>query len=269
MRTYKLILAVLMMALCFNFVSCSDDDDNGGTNPDVPKMRVTKIELKSNDQDIRATMNYVYSGDKVSNISITASGDDIPWSGSGSMKPWTFEFTYQGDKVTITQTNDNFYDYGSITDVWTLNEDGFVESSENTKCSYSNGYLQSIKVGSDVEATFTFKAGNLVSYLFYGDGYENVSYTNIPNIGGLYIAFRDDDNVYPFSCGAGDICFFSGLMGKATTNLPEKSSNGSDEYLKFSYKLDDNGYVLETSIEDHYDGKTYSWTETYTYEPCE
>lgn len=47
-------------------------------------MRVTKIELTSNNQSIHATMDYTYSENKVSKVTISVSGEDIPWSGSGS-----------------------------------------------------------------------------------------------------------------------------------------------------------------------------------------
>lgn len=71
-------------------------------------MRVTKIELTSNNQSIHATMDYTYSENKVSKVTISVSGEDIPWSGSGSKKPWILEYKYQDDKVSITQTNDHF-----------------------------------------------------------------------------------------------------------------------------------------------------------------
>lgn len=271
MKTYRLYSAILMVALSFNFVSCGDDDDNGGEpNPNIPKMRVTKIELASNNQNIHATMDYTYSDNKVSKIAISVSGNDIPWSGSGSKKPWTFEYKYQGDKVSITQTNDHFYDEGSFTDMWTLNKEGFVESSDNTACVYSSeGYLQSIKNGSNVEANLTYdQKGNLTQSIDI-EGYEKITYSDIQNIGGLFVAYRDNNGVYPFSCGYGDSYFFSGLMGKATKYLPQEAYN-DDGYLRFSYELDDYGYVKTVKIEDHYEdsGKTTTnhWTETYTYE---
>ena len=139
MKTYRFFTAILMIALCFNFVSCGDDDDNGSEpNPNTPKMRVTKIELTSNNQSIHTTMDYTYSENKVSKITISVSGEDGPWSDSGSEKPWILEYKYQDDQVSITQTSDE----GSFTDVWTLNKEGFIESSENTTYVYSDGYLQ-------------------------------------------------------------------------------------------------------------------------------
>ena len=270
MKTYRFFTVILMVALCFNFASCGNDDDNGGEpNPNIPEMRVAKIELTSNNQNAHAIMDYTYSDSKVSKVVISVSGNDIPWSGSGSKKPWTFEYKYQGDKVSIVQTNDHFYDEGSFTDVWTLNKEGVVESTENATCSYSDGYLQSIKNDSNVGANFTYdQQGNLIKSIDI-DGYEKITYTDIQNIGGLYVAYRDNDNVYPFSCGYGDSYFFSGLMGKATKYLPKEATN-DDGYLRFSYELDDYGYVKTIKIEECYEdsGKkiTNNWTETYIYE---
>lgn len=270
MKTYRFFTAILMITLCFNFVSCGDDDDNGSEpNPNTPKMRVTKIELTSNNQSIHATMDYTYSENKVSKIAISVSGKDIPWSGSGSKKPWIFEYKYQDDKVSITETNDHFYDEGSFTDVWTLNKEGFIESSGNTTYVYSDGYLQSIKYDSNVDVNFTYdQNGNLTQNMDI-DGYDKITYTDIPNIGGLYVAYRDNDGVYPFSCGYGDSYFFSGLMGKATKYLPKEAS-AEDGYLRFNYELDDYGYVKTVKIEEYYEDSgektTNNWTETYTYE---
>ena len=266
MKTYRFFTAILMVALCFNFVSCGDDDDNGSEpNPNTPKMRVTKIELTSNNQNIHATMDYTYSENKVSKITISVSGEDNPWSDSGSETPWILEYKYQDDQVSITQTSDE----GSFTDVWTLNKEGFIESSGNTTYVYSDGYLQSIKNGSNVVVNFTYdQNGNLTQNMDI-DGYDKITYTDILNIGGLYVAYRDNDDVYPFSCGYGDSGFFSGLMGKATKYLPKEATN-DDGYLRFSYELDDYGYVKTIKIEECYEdsGKkiTNNWTETYIYE---
>ena len=74
MKTYRFFTAILMVALSFNLVSCGDDDDNGGETGKSTK-RLTKIVTTSGNEEY-ATIQFTYSGDKVSSIKIKTDSDD-------------------------------------------------------------------------------------------------------------------------------------------------------------------------------------------------
>ncbi len=254
MKTIRFIATYISVILCISFTSCSSEEDNPVTNSDV-KKRLTKISLTQKNGNDRSEINLSYSDNRISKISIT-------WNNNA---PWLINYEYQGNKVTISETNSNFYG-DSFSETFTLSDNVIINGEENDKYNYNNGYLLSTSWG----AEFIYnKDWNLIKTT--DDGFDNITYTDIPNVGNLYIAYRDNDGVYPFY-GYGNM-FYSGLWGKASKHLPKELKNDDEEgleYMRFTYEFDEHGYVKVTTIEDYYEdsGKTNTtyWTETYTYE---
>ena len=118
MKTYRFFTAILMVALSFNLVSCGDDDDNGGETGKSTK-RLTKIVTTSDNKEY-ATIQFTYSGDKVSSIKIKADSDD--------------ELIVSEKEITSTSTNST-YELGS---------NGYiVDDGSDEYTYYSEGYLKS------------------------------------------------------------------------------------------------------------------------------
>ncbi|MCS2894659.1 hypothetical protein NXY11_00415 [Parabacteroides faecis] len=231
MKTYRFFTAILMVALCFNFVSCGDDDDNGGETGKSTK-RLTKIVTTSDNKEY-ATIQFTYSGDKVSSIKIKADSDD--------------ELIVSEKEITSTSTNST-YELGS---------NGYiVDDGSDEYTYYSEGYLKSI--GSD---KFIYDANwNLITT----DWADHISYTEIPNKDNLFLVLDDD----PIGNDRYVILAQAGFVGKASPFLPQTVTwDGDNETYTFKYEIDNDGHINKVTVVYTYEnGDTDSWTQVYTYE---
>jgi len=247
--------------LCFNITSCSSDDDDNGINPDAPKKRITQIITKQYEDT--ETAKFDYSGKKISKIVVTRTGES---------KPWTNEYEYSGNEVKVHITNLWFEGESKNTSIYTLNSDGYIISidgeTDAPHYTYSNGYLQRFKLGNP-----NLASGILEEYSYdknwnmtKNSEFEKITYTDIPNIGELYLCYDDD-------LGVVSSILHAQLLGKASKYLPKEAHHNVDGeglYIyHYEYDLDKDGYVSAIRGKITLDGKqdkADDWTETYTYE---
>lgn len=69
MKINRFFTAIISVALCVNFVSCGDDDDNNIIDPENAVKRLISISYK--DQSGTGLFNIEYSGEQVSKITDT------------------------------------------------------------------------------------------------------------------------------------------------------------------------------------------------------
>ncbi|KKB55530.1 DUF4595 domain-containing protein [Parabacteroides gordonii] len=258
MKTYRLYSAVLMMALCFNFISCSDDDDNGGTDPEKAVKRLTTINYQDNSG--KGSLDIERLDGKVSKTTET-------YKRVGYEMSWTSNYTYTGNAVKESLDIKNT-DEGNFTKTtnYTLNNDGFIVKGEETDSGiwsfiYSGNYLTS--------ATLVYKGKTDVDdkYIFNGEGLmtgnnvfdKGITYTDIPNLGGIFLAYADDVLATEYSR-----LQYASLLGNAPKYLPKEAKRSNEnEIYTFNYEIDKDGYVTKAII---YLNGEVDWTETYTYE---
>lgn len=253
MKTYRLLAATLLVvALCFNFVSCSKDEE--GSNPKKQTKRLTSISFRESDGD-KSDLRLDYANDKVIKVEL-------------SYDPEIYTYSYSGNTVTEVKE-------GSRTTNYTLNDDGYVvdglstDGSDIWEFGYSGEFLTSMILTysvtgrKDIDEKFTYNGEGLLTN--DSDGYDNIEYTDIPNTGNLFLSYFDNE---PLDI---DGLFHAGLLGNASKRLPKVAYVGRDNDT-FTYELDEDGYVKScTIVRKSYDDKiyTYTWKGTFTYEPYE
>jgi len=232
MKTFRLLGTLLVVLFCVT--SCSSDDDDNIPNPDAPKKRITQIVSKQYNKT--ETAKFDYSGEKVSKITVTRSGES---------KPWTTEFEYIGNEVKVHYTNLWFEGEPTNTRTFTLGSNGYI-----------TGYEMSFKYDKD---------GNITS----NDEFDSVTYTNTLNVSNLYLAFSEWANITSSPLWAGIVC-------KASKHLPKEAKiNIDDEGLytySYEYSLDKEGYVTTTNCKLTINGKhdkENDWSESYSYSVIE
>lgn len=264
MKTNRFFTAILSVALCVNFVSCGDDEDNNIIDPENAVKRLISISYK--DQSGTGLFNIEYSGEQVSKVTDT-------YKSSGYSKTWVSNYTYTTNGVTekVDIQNSDGEDFSKVTN-YTLNDKGYVEKGEMDdggiwSYTYSGDYMTSAILmfngRKDVEDKYNFNdKGLMVSNDSFDKGIE---YTDIPNQGGLFLAYTDD------ALGL-DYCNlqYASLLGKAPKYLPKEcieygTSDDDNVELTFHYELDEDGYVKKVEVKN-LDGSETWWTETYTYE---
>lgn len=236
MKTYRLYSAILMVALCFNFVSCSDDDENDGGIIGNSVKRLTRIEVYDADDqtnhELSCTINYEYNGNKLSRI--TTSSDE----------PSLNEmYEINGKEIIVHDTYNN-----RILGTYTLNNNGFIQSSTwDTKYSYySDGYLKSIESVGNFE--------EIENYTYnYDKEWNLIRTSDIPNI--LYpdkILNKGNLFVWDGLAGSGrphiDILASAGFLGKTPQYLVQKFDYNDNEPDLYEYELDKAGYVNQVKI---------------------
>lgn len=230
MKTYRLYSAILMVALCFNFVSCSDDDDNGGEGKTT--KRLTRIVTTSDNKEY-ATIQFAYSGDKVSSIKVNADSND--------------ELIVNDKEITSTSANFTY----------SLGSNGYIVNSGSDNYTYSSeGYLTSMR-----NDKFTYdKNWNLIKT----DWADNISYSEIPNKDNLFLVLDDD----PLGGDIDVILAQVGFLGKASPYLPQKVTWDDDsETYTYNYEIDNDGHIKAVTITYTYEnGDKDSWKQEYTYE---
>lgn len=231
MKTNRFFTAILSVALCMNFVSCGDDEEeNGGGINGNSEKRLTKIEIYTadyqTDYEHESTIEYEYDGSKPSRIVLDYDSEVYT----------TFEISDKEIKAW----------HEGETTTYTLNNNGHIVSdNQGTKYNYYNeGYLKSIEEDGDLE-TFTYdNEWNMIasSYL----AVPNILYPDkILNKGNLYIfdGFEQYDNFA--------ILATAGFFGKTSKYLVQEYNYAGEEDEEpdyFEYKLDEDGYVKEVKV---------------------
>lgn len=256
-------MAILGMALCVNFFSCGDDENNT-VDPKNAIKRLTSISYK--DQSGTGLLNIEYSGEHVSKITET-------YKGRSYSHTWVSNYTYTTNGVTEKLDIRNSYgeDYSHVTN-YTLNDKGYVKKGEVDdggiwSFTYSGDYMTSVILmfngRKDVEDEYDFNdKGLMVSNHRFDTGIE---YTDIPNLGGLFFAYERDIlglDYYNLQ--------YASLLGKAPKYLPKKcidygTSPDDDVDQAFHYELDEDGYVKKVEVKN-WDGFEMWWIATCTYE---
>lgn len=267
MKTNKFFTAIFSMVLCINFVSCGNDDDNNIIDSNNATKRVvsyTKIDGRDNTISKTYTISYDDNG-KVKKI-LDYHGDDVGYTDE-------YNFSFSGNEAVATsEEKDGLYTYidnikfslnenGYFTSaIWTFIEKSdtfYEESTYNYEFTYnSDNQVIKTKYNDDVEE-YVYKNGVMVS----SGVAETITYTDIPNIGNLFVAFTSD---YRTTL---DMWRHAGLLGKASKFLPKTASwyEGTETY---DYELDEDGYVKTVKVTFHsaWDGKEWSYTYKYAYE---
>lgn len=250
MKTFRLVATLLMVALCFNFVSCSKDEE--GSNPEKQTKRLTSISFRESDGD-RQVLQIEYANGKVAKTIWTSYAD---YSGTSIE---TYTYTYSGNTVKEYDSD------AGRTITYTLNDNGYATKDDRgLEFNYSGKCLAAIvdtedTSGKGVSEEFTFNKEGLVTSC--GD-YDYVEYTDIPNIGNLFLTYGDN---VPFAIG---YPLYVGILGNAPKYLPKIADRDT-----FTYELDEDGYVKSCTYTQRGDDddKTFLviWEGTLTYEPNE
>ena len=261
MKTKSLTAMLMAMALSFNFAACSDEDENGGggsASGDASK-RLVRIdeEIDTNAWFRYYTFDYDSEGKATEAIEYTEyEGDDNnTWE-----HHYTAEYAEGQAVITCAFSKKTGYNY-TTTYNCLLNEDGNIETivwsdgDGNDEFSYSDGYLTQW-VGWDIE-DYVYQNGLMVS----SGVAEEITYTDIPNVGNLFIGFTTDELYVQMFRDMG-------LLGNAPKYLPASATwnEGTETY---EYELDSDGYVK--TVKTHfqpapYHGSATTTTSRYTYE---
>lgn len=269
MKTNKFFTAIFSMVLCINLVSCgNDDDDNNIIDSNNATKRVvsyTKIDGRDNTISKTYTISYDNNG-KVSKI-VDYHGDNVGYIDK-------YDFSFSGNETIATsEGKDGSYTY--IENIkFSLNGNGYCTNviwtsyseKDNTTNEFTNNYeftynsdnqVIKAKFDDDDVEEYVYKNGVMVS----SGVAETITYTDIPNIGNLFVAFTTN---YGTTL---DIWRFAGLLGKASKFLPKTASwyEGTETY---DYELDEDGYVktVKVTFHDAWNGKEWSYTYKYAYE---
>lgn len=270
MKTNKFFTAIFSMVLCINLVSCGNDDDNVIDSNNATKRVVsyTKIDERYNSIKSAYTISYDDNG-KVSKI--------VDYHGDAYGDSDKYDFSFSGNEAVATAES-KFEEFTDIDNIkFSLNENGYFtsaiwtfieksdtfyeESTYNYEFTYnSDNQVIKTKYNDDVEEDveeYVYKNGVMVS----SGVAEIITYTDIPNIGNLFVAFTSD---YRTTL---DMWRFAGLLGKASKFLPKTASwdEGTETY---DYELDKEGYVktVKVTFHDARDGKEWPYTYKYAYE---
>lgn len=246
MKTNRFFTAILSMALCVNFVSCGDDDDNNIINPENVTKRLVRV-VDTDDGEVFYALNFDYDS-KGRVVSVSEDKNNY------------CNISYSENKATANfhYYDNDFDEYVDYNKYWTLDnqnnilsEDyGDENSGEVTKFTYTDGYCTKQVVGSEhadgmhySETNYNYKDGLLINT---DDNFiANITYTDIPNKGNILVHryIYQDFEVYSWA----------GLLGNSPRLLPEKFTwhdSGYDVTATFKYDLDKDGYVKRVTISE-------------------
>lgn len=252
MKTNKLFTAILMAAaLCVNFTSCSDDEEGGGSNSEGATKRLVKMEVSSYDGNTEISLEYDSQG-RVSKM-VESFADD------GSQSKETFLYSYNGDELTISETDEEVYHESGEehsteeVNVYQLNNKGYVTSGTfdidyTSSFEYTDDYLVSISIEpnyiyGNYDRTHTLLSDGKV----LPDGWDSMEYSDIPNKGNLFYMYSHYEDIF-IKSNWWEL-YFANLVGKAPKYLP-KSATFRNTTTHYSYELDDDGYVKAFTITD-------------------
>ena len=231
MKTNRFFTAILSVALCMNFVSCDDDEENKGGIDGNTEKRLTKVEISSadyqTDYEYCGSVEYEYDGNRLSRITVLDDDSEI--------------YT----TLEISETEIKAWHEGRTT-IYTLNNNGYViNDNHGTKYNYyDEGYLKSIEKDGDLE-TFSYdKEWNMIASSYLAA--PNILYPDkILNKGNLYISdgLGEKEDL--------DILGSVGFFGKTSKYLVQEYNYAGEEDEEpdyFEYKLDEDGYVKEVNV---------------------
>lgn len=239
MKTYRFYSLHLVLVLCLAFISCSDDNENGGGTGKSTK-RLVRVEV---DEGNYATVEFFYSGDKVSRIRLSEIED---------------EEIVVNENIVVRSSLSN----PSENTIYTLGENGYIiaDNKGDTYTYYPEGYLKS-----GLYDFYTYDSHwNLIESK---DNISKVTYTDIPNKDQLVLLLDED----PLGEDIHIVLAQAGLLGKSTPFLPKECINDYNSLLTFDYKLDNEGHVEKVIVTyssgaDSPSTWTTSWTQEYFYE---
>lgn len=254
MKANRIFTAILSIALCVNFISCGDDDDNNFIDPKKATKRLVKIEYSS--EPIYGLIEFSYDSE----------GRMIFVGDKRIDKNYYYNCTieYLDGKVSIVEDDNNVRHIMNCT----LNSDGMISTATDKygdqHFTYSDGHLIKWRADwGDEEGDgegfgdYVYENGVMISS---GEA-DKFTYTKIPNIGNLFIGTTTEDDYF-----IGHIRY-TGLLGNAPKYLPKTDSwtwNNVTEI--FDYELDKDGYIKvlkETIVRE---SGSYSTIYKYFYE---
>ena len=262
---FNLFTTFFLVSLCTVFItSCNKDNENNFDNSLLGGKRLSSI---NDNDDTYGT--FEYTNEKLTKIVL--SGDDD----YGNLKVRDIiSFTYLGKIVKVDLIN------------LQLNKDGFMESMGDSirnyaTCEYSNGYLTKVNFDYPVHSSDDYylndpieikydKNYNIISakHTVLQDEYQ-FTMSNYPskgkNIFFLGHCFSGD-----FELGLWWPCYYAGLLGKNSPNLPSNIKRVGKEgnimrNENYNYTFDKDGYVTAISISGIFSPPSL-YTVTLTYE---
>lgn len=270
------MMASLMCMLALNFIACSDDDD---------KNEGGSIVNPSN----------VFTGERPKSIS----GVSLTYDAKGLLTGITSDdgrkvtFEYHNVTKAVNQQNyvrmtviDTEYNDTYIYEM-ELNEQGFVKYCEQTvpdsdgdtetwNFKYdAEGHLIYMKYTDGIDkdritetTNITYKDGNIIETSTIADDEpgkftHTISYTSdkvskpIENKGCIMLF----DETLGVDMDDMALIYYAGLLGKATKNLPVKSTDEENYTSEFIWTLNNNGYPTQVVIKENgYEDKiTFEW----------
>lgn len=250
------------MALCINFVSCGDNEGEGGNiDPANTTKRITNFTKETESYSYTCSLGYD-SKNKVS---------DISRKGTENIYTEAYAFTFSNNE-TVATSEEQYGSYTFIDNIkFSLNGNGFCTSATWTAIEKNDTFYEensdhyTFTYNSDNQLTKAEINGNTEEYIYKNgvmassDVAETITYTDIPNIGNLFVALTTnyDD---PF-----EEWRLAGLLGKASKFLPKTAAwdEGTETY---DYELDEDGYVKTVKItfrDTKGNERTYSYKYTY------
>lgn len=255
------LLALLVMNVVFP--ACSDDDDKGPAFNAEGKRLVSKItggsQIYTDEKD---EISFHYNGDG----QITAIEWKLAYFSEELNKKCTDSeyatFSVDGRKLRVVRKYEDGEfpeDSGTYTGDFILNEDGYMESGNETdedddkfiyKCYYENNHLDKFEYTRNGKTEgrpidYTWNNGDISKGVYNGTYtyYENVNKANIDFCEATQMEFMlGYDRSY---------LGLAGFLGKNNKHLLKR---GDDSY---SYKYDNEGYVVEITIGSDDDGYVY------------
>lgn len=258
----KKIFMLLATCVAMVFVSCSKDDDNGGTTNKDGQRLVSKIiynEVSGNDTDV-SECNFTY--DSEGNVSeVTES-----YTRHNETSRYITTIKRDGNKVTMTELD--LEDQSKYYTWCTLDDDGRVikeEDNDNsvTTFAYDNSG-QLIKITTPDEDNcnreYTWKQGNMTNSKHWhinssGDKYDNTetSYE--------YTLHSNNINI-DFTWVSWGSFYMDTYFGKTNKNLLKSYSESDGNKDEYEYEFDGD-YVSTVKEYNTYKGGERKLTGTY------
>lgn len=248
-----LLLCLLALGTAAVFTACDDDDDNNGSGNTTKdgKRLVSKITTtyKAYPED-KDEMTFTYDKDG----RITAIKGTATYLSEDSSKKCTdtddYTYSVSGKTLTVVNTYIDGEDgelTGTYGGTFTLNDDGFVISGEETDIdndklvytnTYSDNYLTQIEYTRNNEAkqkiAYSRTNGDITkgvhTYTYYDEENKaNIDFANLDHALGIDQSFLG----------------LTGYLGKQNKHLVKTIKRGMDLEETFTYKFDKDGYVTE------------------------
>lgn len=242
----KKILLFVCSAFLIGFSSCSSDDEEEPEFNYRFGNTITKIEQYDRQGKLIGTEVFTYTDDEEGKWIISDYIDNEV----GSITSIR-EYLLSKNGKTIKY----FKDIGradSESEVFNIVDNRIVSRCDTDSrddiynYSYSNGYLTSI--GNDY-ARFEYSGNNLVKSI--EEGTYTITYTDILDNVGFSIfdvGFNDGAiQVYP-----NNPFYQRGYLGKVSRNLIKSIRGNDGTNISYSYKIDNEGYILEMIEEGNY-----------------